>query len=315
MDSKQVQLPRAAKTKAKKQKWPWIVGIIIAVVLVILVPTIVLAYAGFVPGLSSVIGTNKPVDLGVKYSQADFESFLRKSFLVIPDDATTKNLSSSNGPYVVNDKSSKSQKSGDNLIIEGTTTIGDVFSQQEITAAINSISWLSLLTKNAQVRFTDGTIEFSGNVNAQFVASIIESLSKNSSVNPILRYAKYLNNPAVYVKAQLVVMDENSNGPGTLKLQNIQIKVNKIDLPDDLAKKIMGDKPVVAHMGYAVNDYKLSHLNFTNGKLDMYGNIPSSLFYNSDISTSYLCGGNPASNLIIVNNDNGQIKSTSISCP
>jgi hypothetical protein len=39
------------------------------------------AYLGCVSGLSSVFGTDKPRDLGIKYSQADFDSARAKSLI------------------------------------------------------------------------------------------------------------------------------------------------------------------------------------------------------------------------------------------
>ena len=49
--------------------------------IIILIPVFALGFMGFVPGLSAILGTDKPRDLGIKYSQEDLKSIRSKSHI------------------------------------------------------------------------------------------------------------------------------------------------------------------------------------------------------------------------------------------
>ena len=61
---------------------------LIVVLVLILIPTLVLGYLGFVPGVSAIMGSNRPRDLGVRYTEADLSSLMAKNGIqdvVLPD--------------------------------------------------------------------------------------------------------------------------------------------------------------------------------------------------------------------------------------
>jgi hypothetical protein len=103
-----------------------------------------LGYLGFVPGLSSILGTDKPKNLGIKYNQADLKSVRSKSQLeykVLPDNpspALTRQFT-------------------------GKRNVTAQFTSAEITATMNNQPWKYWPYKDVQVKFnSDGSGEISG---------------------------------------------------------------------------------------------------------------------------------------------------------
>lgn len=116
-----------------------ILGLIIAGVLV-------LGYLGFVPGLSSLFGSDKPRDLGVVYTSEDYSAAHAK---------TGVEISSLYG--VISDKGS--------LVLDGSHPANLTLSSQELTAVINNNSgnWKYFPVSNVQVKIGEnGSAEMSG---------------------------------------------------------------------------------------------------------------------------------------------------------
>ncbi len=111
------------------------------VVLIILA----VAYLGFFPGLSGLMGSDKPRDLGVKYTSKDYDSALAK----IPGfKMTNANDWCITCPYVS----------------KGSVPVDTEITQEEFTANLNKQTKGPI--KDAQVKFNkDGTIEGSGLLN------------------------------------------------------------------------------------------------------------------------------------------------------
>ena len=118
--------------------------LLIIFIILILVPVICLGMLGFVPGLSSILGTDKPRDLGIKYTQSNLSSIRSRSqvqYLTLPD---------SNTPSLTRQFSGKRNVTAD-------------FTSEEITATINNQPWKYFPYKNVQVKFNaDGSGEISG---------------------------------------------------------------------------------------------------------------------------------------------------------
>ncbi|MEM0359752.1 MAG: hypothetical protein QXK06_00260 [Candidatus Diapherotrites archaeon] len=106
----------------------------------------VLAFLGFLPVVSDLIGTAKPKDLGVRYSEADYQSGLAKM----------KGHSVKNAEYlcITCDYVSKGS-----IPAEGT------FTQEEFTAQMNKMNSKKGPLKDIQVKFNaDGSMEASGRI-------------------------------------------------------------------------------------------------------------------------------------------------------
>lgn len=76
----------------KHHLWPWVVG---GILIIILIPILVVGFFGFMPGVSSLLGTNKPKNLGVTYTAADYASYQQKTGAQFLDNANAPQSSSS----------------------------------------------------------------------------------------------------------------------------------------------------------------------------------------------------------------------------
>ena len=101
---------------------------------------------GIVPGVSGVMGTNRPRDLGVRYTRADYESGLEK----IPGHTVT------NPEFLCLTCDYESR---------GHVPADTTFTQEEFTAQVNTLNAAAGQVSDAQVRFNaDGSIETSATV-------------------------------------------------------------------------------------------------------------------------------------------------------
>jgi len=102
-----------------------------------------LGYFGFIPGLSSLLGTDKPKDLGIKYTQMDYESALEKGGGELKKLPTT---------------------STESILYEGSHKVKEKFTTQELTAlAQEKEEWVDYPLENLQIRINDDdTCEIAG---------------------------------------------------------------------------------------------------------------------------------------------------------
>ncbi len=119
--------------------------ILFALILLFIIAVIlILGYFGFIPGLSTVLGADKPKDLGVRFTQADWQAGRNKSqvkWATLPG----------NTPV------SKS------LQYSGQVTVNKPFTNEEMSALMNNRPWRYYPVKSVQIKFnTDGTAEVSG---------------------------------------------------------------------------------------------------------------------------------------------------------
>jgi len=118
------------------------IGIVLVVIFLVVV--LALGAMGFVPGVSDLMGTNKPRDLGVRYTEADYDSLLAK----LPG-MTIENM--------------EDVCLGCPHKVSGSVPADAVVSQEEFSALLNKGNKKSGLVKDIQVRFnSDGTVEASG---------------------------------------------------------------------------------------------------------------------------------------------------------
>lgn len=115
--------------------------LIIPVILVVLV-ALALGYFGFIPGLSAVLGTNKPRDLGMVYSAQKYEEAVKKAKI------EKKTLEPSN-PVSVS--------------YEGSHPVKEKFSDEELTSAAYNRDWVDYPISDVQIRINDdNTCEVAG---------------------------------------------------------------------------------------------------------------------------------------------------------
>ncbi len=133
------------KTGAFKSLGSVALALAAAAVIFIILFSLSIAYFGFFPGLSGLLGTDKPRDLGVKYTPGDYQSALAK----IPGFKMTNAKDwCLTCPYVS----------------KGSVPVDTEITSEEFTANLNQATKGPI--KDAQVKFNaDGTIESSGMLN------------------------------------------------------------------------------------------------------------------------------------------------------
>jgi len=229
---------------------------LVIVLVILLVPVLVLGYLGFVPGLSAIMGANKPRDLGVKYTQADLQSVMAKNGIqdvVLPPSETPKG----------------------SLRYEGSKPLKNSFSQSEITARMaenekvkyNPIS-------DTQVRFNpDGTAEISGRMDLNMVDEGAEAFGMDpqdfEAVKPYLDGFKALNSkPAFYAKGTCTVINNK------IQMDVQEAVIGRTSLPLD---NVPMDKVVeqFEELMTKVNGLNVKSLDFKDGKMSFDGSVPA----------------------------------------
>jgi hypothetical protein len=121
-----------------------LIGVFIGILAVVVALVFVAGYLGFVPGISSIFGSDKPKDLGVTYTAADYKSAEVKS-----------NIQKIDLPATTPPEQS--------LQYEGTQPASVDMTEAEVTALINDSPWPYGAFSDCQVKFNaDGTAEFAG---------------------------------------------------------------------------------------------------------------------------------------------------------
>ncbi len=158
------------------------------VVLVLLGSVLYLGYLGFVPVLSTVMGADKPKDLGVRSSEQDYTRSIEKVGGSINSFSTTSGDVRSSISY------------------SGKVDVNTDFSQEELSSRLNYAQWKYLPFTDSQVRInSDGTAEYSGVLRMDRLPEFVAYVGMGRySMADITKGIKYINlvkvNPPVYLK-------------------------------------------------------------------------------------------------------------------
>lgn len=219
-----------AKTigKRKEQGAFWVLG---SLVVVLLVAVLALGWLGLVPGVSAMLGASQPKDLGVQYTPSDLASVESKSGIKL------ENVGGAPDHEVVAETPDRPVEPARPVILADPKPLETSFTQEELSAALNSasLSWLPL--KDVQIRLSDQVIEISGLLNREGVSQFVEIAGRaNLTESGLARFAGYaerlVDNVPVYVKARGGV--DNS----TLDLELQDVSLGRFSLPPDLLAKI-----------------------------------------------------------------------------
>ncbi len=164
--------------------------ILFGLIAVIIIAVLAAGYFGFVPGVSDAMGTNKPRDLGVSYSQADYASGVAK----VPGLELTR----VEGACVTC-----------NYLSEGSVAVKDSFTEAEFTAMMNAQNNSKGPLRETQFKFNaDGSVEASGLI-----------------VDPQLNGAVYMKGKIISAEGKNVVIDVDYAELGRLPLPDDQKKI------------------------------------------------------------------------------------------
>jgi len=229
------------------------IGVIIVILLIGAV--LVLGYMGFVPGLSDLMGTNKPRDLGVKYTNSDLASINAKTGVT----------------YTTLPSSTPAE---DSEVVSGSHPLQTTVTQEEITAMVNDHSgkWKAYPVSDAQVKINDdGTMEMTGVLRVDRLEEYIAATgASGEEVEQALSAAKTFGaNPSFYGKWDLQVV----NGQVTGDIEKLTI--GNVDVPQNQLDEY---KPLL----FDAIEGRLRQLNIdatsitvTNGRLNFNGSVPT----------------------------------------
>ncbi len=181
-----------------------LIFLLVLLLLTILIIVSVGGYYGFVPGVSAIFGSDKPKDLGVSYTESEFNTYNRKANFTLNEDTSGK----------LNEEG---------VVFSGQTEVKDNFTKEEVSARVNYSSWVYMPINNVQINFpSDNTIEFSANLLVDRLAGFINAVGlqvSNEDIDEGLKYLKITSNPTIYARAKVEV---NDNIP-SIHLDNLQV--------------------------------------------------------------------------------------------
>jgi len=235
-------------------------GLLFFIVIIIVIAVLILGYLGFVPGLSDIMGTNKPRDLGIKYTQADYDSAGAKNGVKIQVIDSAPDIKTS-------------------MVCKGSHQVNASFTSEELTARINinSANWKYFPVKNVQIKINqDGTGEGSGLLLINRLAGFAQATGfADLDIKSVTSKLKFLRNQVpFYVKLGVTVKD------GQAKLDVQKAELGRLGLPQDLATKYQSD--INYNISRLLSAAAFSGLSVTSadlngGKLNFNGKLPDIL--------------------------------------
>lgn len=183
------------------------------ILILLLLLIFILGYLGFIPFLSAVFGTNKPKDLGIKYSDSDKTAAVEKlqvKYSQLSPNAKEKGL-----------------------ILKGFHPVDKTFSSQELTALADTRQKQFGLFpfKNVQIKINkDGTVEGSAVLEFNTAVDFLQDLGVSlKQINQAVEKFRILKGEIpVYLK----VSGDVSNNVSNIAVKSVEI--SKIRVPQPL---------------------------------------------------------------------------------
>ncbi len=210
-------------------------------------------YLGLVPGVSGLMGTNKPKDLGVSFSQEDLDSGNQKTQVKLGTLAESTSI----------DKS---------LVYQGQKEVEMTLTSAEITAMANNSKWKYNPLSNVQVRINeDGSAEASGYID--FQAAKDYALALGVSSTDIDQVLEKFPIPQTQFPFYLKGTGSVSNDQVSLNLQ--QAKLANIAVPTDIVNTYLDPAVSFIENEYLSNDsVNIEKLENQSGNAYFKGTLP-----------------------------------------
>jgi len=237
--------------------------LVIVVLAIIVIIILALGYLGFIPGLSAIFGSDKPRDLGVKYTQADYVSAAKKNKVNIAVVDSAQSIKSS-------------------LEWGGSNQINNSWTSQEVTATINanSADWEYFPMKDVQFKIDpDGSVEVSGILSVDKLKGYAQATNVSEAdiqtVENVFNEFKIPKGPIpFYIKGNLTIKDDN------VDVEVPKLEIGRLPIPRNLYESAKSSfesfaKQQLTSGGYG--NFYIKSLDFNNGKLNFNGNLPASV--------------------------------------
>lgn len=230
------------------------IGILVIIFLIVILIGIS-AYLGYIPGISTILGADKSKDLGIKYTQQDFNSGRKKSGVVyetLPADTPPQN----------------------SLVFKGNKQINTTFSNEEMTALINNRRGKYMAITHCQVKFNaDGTGEIAGIIERNKIASFLTVMTfPQTAVNYAEKTLRMLP-PSIpfYVKGKAAMMNNRFTSFTVDSLE-----VSRLPIPMNLVHKYQSDVASIFEnfITTKVTGFYAKRAGFEKGILYFEGTLP-----------------------------------------
>ncbi len=236
-----------------------VAGIFIGILAVVVVIVLVAGYFGFVPGISNVFGSNKPRDLGMTSTHADYVSVTAKDHIQRID------LPAGTAP-------------GQSLSFAGSQPENFNITQAEAAALGNDNPWPYFAITDLHVRFNaDGSAEMSGIllVDKLHDYAIGRGYTEDdfaSALNYVQKFAVIQKRMPFYIKGTgSVVNGVISFNISKLEVGRLSIPVSKVN--DNKASLIDAFNKAAAHVpGFSVKNFSIQ-----DGQVHFEGTLPKTI--------------------------------------
>ena len=235
-----------------------LLGIFIGVLAVVAIVVLVAGYFGFVPGVSSIFGSDKPRDLGVTYTDADYQSARQKGNI------QRVNLASNTPPE-------------QSLKFSGQQAANFNLTDNEVTALINEKSWRYFPVHDCQVRFNaDGTGEFSGILELDTLKDYAKARGYSEEdlkvvTDWVSRFAIVQKNMPFYIKGTASV-----GSPMDFNVQKLEF--GRFSVPADQMNNRKAEILDVLQDGFSkIPGFSINKFSIANGQMHFDGTLPTSV--------------------------------------
>lgn len=218
---------------------------------ILLVPVLVLGYFGFIPVLSDIMGANRAKDLGVDYSEADFNTALQKTGVKL------ESLP----------KDTPKEKS---IQMWGKKQVKTSFTQEELTAHANIRKWIYYPVKDVQIKINDdGTAEASAKIRTARLMNYAIAKGTPKYYMDMFDTFDILPNPSVYVKGKASVSQDQ------VSIDLKEAEIGRFSLKGDVVEKAGDEIEYFVEGGIKrTPGLSVKSLDFSGGKLNFDGTLP-----------------------------------------
>lgn len=278
--------------------------ILIIVGVIILIIVLALGYLGFLPGLSSVFGSDRPRDLGVRPMPQDLDTAMTKlavqAMPPVVDDNTRQQLIADaakkrpklkvptktdqqppqqlpSGPT----KPSGPVTSGTFIQVLVTTwqpqNVDVVLTSAEITGLLQTGTWKSWPISNVQILInTDGSAEMVGLISVNRL-NIFAGMTgiPTSMIDDFFNYVKFRHDFPFYIKSRGQI--ENNKVQMVLE----KVEIGRMSIPSSVLNQYQGEitafvQTYLVQGGIAKQKkFSVKTMKAENGKLRFVGTIPN----------------------------------------
>jgi len=223
-------------------------------ILIILAGVIVgvLGYLGLIPQIAKIVGSDKPRDLGIKYTDKILLETREKSGVEV------KTLMPTDNP-------------AETISYMGKHAMETSFSSEELTAAVNNRTWKYNPVSNVQIKIPGNEIEASGYLlTDRIIGFVLATGGSKFDISMVMRYVKLPGGKIpFYVKTT-----------GEMKSNNLTFNVSTLEagrlpLPLSLVNRY---KPQITEFIQEREDFvrglSIDSLTLVDGKMNFKGTLP-----------------------------------------